>query len=84
MALARVAGLTVLAPEQQMVAGHLTTTYNSYNLNVFDDPKARLSEVWARDKEGALLVYYYQRPEHGPAGQGNKKVCEGGRASHWC
>jgi hypothetical protein len=76
LALARVADLSLVAPEQQMVAVRLSQRFN-YGLTVFDDPKARISELMGRDpNEGALLVYYYRQPELGPAGEGNQKVRE--------
>jgi hypothetical protein len=69
-----VANLSLLAPEQQMVAARLNQRFN-YGLTVFDDPKARISELMGRDaNDGALLVYYYRQPELGPAGEGNQKV----------
>lgn len=74
LALARVAGLPLVAPEQQMVAARLSQRYN-YGLAVFEDPKARISELLGRDaNDGALLVYYYKQPELGPAGEVNQKV----------
>ncbi|WIA28861.1 hypothetical protein OEZ86_011387 [Tetradesmus obliquus] len=74
LALARVAGLPLAAPEQQMVAARLSQRYN-YGLAVFEDPKARISELLGRDaNDGALLVYYYKQPELGPAGEVNQKV----------
>jgi hypothetical protein len=84
LALAKVANLQLVTPEQQMVAARLTQRY-SYGLTVFEDPKARISELLGRDaNDGALLVYYYKQPELGPAGEGNHKVGVGCHNSALC
>lgn len=59
--LARVAGLPQLtAPGQQMVAAKLNTRFNSWTLNVLEDPGQRVSEMGRDSADELLLVYYYR------------------------